>query len=68
MENMISDGSLQKSPREHAIAHLTRWFDALSHEARNAGTTSSKPHQDAISESLKDHWLSLTSNTKRRAA
>lgn len=71
LEDLITENLIQSLGPQQAIAHLSRWYDTLSHEAHlaQAGSKSSKSsNSENKLASLKEHWASLETETTRRAA
>lgn len=67
MEDLITEKRIQGVAPQLALAHISRWFDALERESHAVRARTTKNSGKALSE-LKDHWASLTTTTSRKAA
>lgn len=67
MEDLISEKRIQGISPQHALAHLSRWFDALERESHSVSSRTTRNSGQALTE-LKDHWASLVDTANRKAA
>lgn len=68
MEDLICEKRIQELGAQQTVAHLSRWYDALSQAAHAAQRSTANTQSDATLNALKEHFVSLETDSTRRAA